>query len=70
MKGFLVRVISMLLSATMLCAVASCGGKNDEPEAKKDLPERLSLNQATFTEGDSDTEPSWLDKWTSGIFKN
>lgn len=24
---------------------------------------------ATFTEGDSDNETSWLDKWNSGIAK-
>ena len=66
MKKFIIRVFSMLLSAIMLCAVAACGGKDDEPEVKKDLPERLSLNQATFTEGD------WADRfnWNASYIKH
>ena len=37
------------------------------------LVEEIEVNDviaATFTEGDSDNETSWLDKWNSGIAKN
>ena len=37
------------------------------------LVEEIEVNNviaATFTEGDSDNETSWLDKWNSGIAKN
>lgn len=39
------------------------------PEIMVEELEIKDVIAATFTEGDSDNETSWLDKWNSGIAK-